>query len=359
MTTGPDRQHSPLDQALSLAVPNGNKPLAVPNGNGVPAPRDPTLRIPATPGSPVATAGPAATPFSGLGPRPRDDRPPVPAATPEGIISIRNVTKRFGSHTVLQDVSFDVPRGRTTAVMGPSGTGKSVLLKVIIGLLHPEQGQILVDGEPIVGVRAKDVFRIRRKFGVLFQDGALFGSMPLYDNIAFPLREHTRKTEREVRATVLQKAELVGLVAHLHKLPGEVSGGMRKRAGLARALVLDPEIILFDEPDSGLDPVRVAYLDDLVNTAQRETGATFFIITHNIESVMRTAHYMGLLFRSRLVAFESKERMVASDNPIVKQFLKGKAEGPIGMDEMADSDTPAPAAVGPEPTQTLAATARS
>jgi phospholipid/cholesterol/gamma-HCH transport system ATP-binding protein len=262
------------------------------------------------------------------------------AIQPQGIISIQGVTKRFGSHTVLQDISFEVPRGKTTAVLGPSGTGKSVLLKVIIGLLKPEAGQILVDGEPIVGVRERDVYRIRRKFGVLFQDGALFGSMSLYDNIAFPLREHTNQTEREIRATVLQKAELVGLVAHLHKLPGEVSGGMRKRAGLARALVLDPEIILFDEPDSGLDPVRVAYLDDLVNTAQRETGATFFIITHNIESVMRTAHYIGLLFRSRLVAFGPKDEMVANSNPIVQQFLSGRAEGPIGMDEMADADTP-------------------
>jgi phospholipid/cholesterol/gamma-HCH transport system ATP-binding protein len=258
----------------------------------------------------------------------------------DAIISIRGVTKRFGSHTVLQDVTFDVPRGKTTTIMGPSGTGKSVMLKVIIGLLKPETGQILVDGEPIVGVREKDVFRIRRKFGVLFQDGALFGSMSLFDNIAFPMREHTNKSEREVRAVVLQKAELVGLVDHLAKLPGEVSGGMRKRAGLARALVLEPEIILFDEPDSGLDPVRVAYLDDLVNTAQRETGATFFVITHNIQSVMRTADYMGLLFRSRLVAFGSKQDMTTSDDPIVQQFLGGQAEGPIGMDEMAEGDAP-------------------
>ncbi|HZU81151.1 MAG TPA: ATP-binding cassette domain-containing protein [Acidimicrobiales bacterium] len=258
----------------------------------------------------------------------------------DAIISIRGVTKSFGSHTVLRDVTFDVPRGKTTAIMGPSGTGKSVMLKVIIGLLKPEQGQILVDGEPIVGVREKDVFRIRRKFGVLFQDGALFGSMNLYDNIAFPLREHTSKTEREIRTIVLTKAELVGLVDHLAKLPGEVSGGMRKRAGLARALVLDPQIILFDEPDSGLDPVRVAYLDDLVNTAQHETGATFFVITHNIQSVMRTADYMGLLFRSRLVAFGSKADMTSSSLPIVQQFLAGKAEGPIGMDEMAESDSP-------------------
>jgi phospholipid/cholesterol/gamma-HCH transport system ATP-binding protein len=256
----------------------------------------------------------------------------------EAIISVRGVTKRFGDHTVLEDVSFDVPRGKTTAIMGPSGTGKSVMLKVIIGLLRPEAGQILVGGEPIVGVREKDVFRIRRKFGVLFQDGALFGSMSLYDNIAFPLREHTSKTEREIKPVVLQKAELVGLVDHLSKLPGEVSGGMRKRAGLARALVLEPQIILFDEPDSGLDPVRVAYLDDLVNTAQHETGATFFVITHNIQSVMRTADYMGLLFRSRLVAFDTKETMTASTDPIVRQFLSGRAAGPIGMDEMAESD---------------------
>jgi phospholipid/cholesterol/gamma-HCH transport system ATP-binding protein len=260
----------------------------------------------------------------------------------DAIISIREVTKSFGSHTVLQDVTFDVPRGKTTAIMGPSGTGKSVMLKVIIGLLKPENGQIYVDGEPIVGVREKDVFRIRRKFGVLFQDGALFGSMSLYDNIAFPLREHTSKSEREIRGIVLTKAELVGLVDHLAKLPGEVSGGMRKRAGLARALVLEPKIILFDEPDSGLDPVRVAYLDDLVNTAQHETGATFFIITHNIQSVMRTADYMGLLFRSRLVAFGSKADMTSSSEAIVQQFLAGKAEGPIGMDEMAESDTQTP-----------------
>jgi len=257
----------------------------------------------------------------------------------DAIISVRGISKSFGSHTVLNDVTFDVPRGKTTAIMGPSGTGKSVMLKVIIALLKPETGQIYVDGEPIVGVREKDVFRIRRKFGVLFQDGALFGSMSLYDNIAFPLREHTNKTEKEIRGVVLTKAELVGLVAHLSKLPGEVSGGMRKRAGLARALVLEPKIILFDEPDSGLDPVRVAYLDDLVNTAQHETGATFFIITHNIESVMRTADYMGILFRSRLVAFGSKPDMCASTDPIVHQFLRGQAEGPIGMDEMAESDS--------------------
>src|SRR4029077_8754532 len=256
----------------------------------------------------------------------------------EPIISLRGVTKSFGSHTVLQDITFDVPKGRITAILGPSGTGKSVLLKNIIGLLRPEHGEIWVDGENIVGMKEKDLYRIRRKFGVLFQDGALFGSLNLYDNIAFPLREHTRKSEKEIREIVMDKAGLVGLLDHMKKFPGEVSGGMKKRAGLARALSLDPEIVLFDEPDSGLDPVRVAYLDELVVKTQAETGATFFIITHNIPSTMRTADYMGVLFRSGLVKCASKDEMMSTDNKIIRQFLAGRAKGPIGMDEMSDDD---------------------
>jgi phospholipid/cholesterol/gamma-HCH transport system ATP-binding protein len=256
----------------------------------------------------------------------------------EPIISLRGVTKRFGSHTVLEDISFDVPKGRITAILGPSGTGKSVLLKNIIGLLRPEAGEIWVEGENIVGMSEKDLYRVRRKFGVLFQDGALFGSMNLFDNIAFPLREHTKKSEKEIKEIVTEKSGLVGLLDHLKKVPGEVSGGMKKRAGLARALVLDPDIVLFDEPDSGLDPVRVAYLDELVVNVQRETSATFFIITHNIPSVMRTAEYMGILFRSGLVKFGSKDEMKTTDNKIIRQFLAGRAKGPIGMDEMAQDD---------------------
>ena len=255
----------------------------------------------------------------------------------DAVIALRHVTKRFGNHTVLKDLTFDIPRGKISAVLGPSGTGKSVLLKNIIGLLRPEEGQIYVDGEPIVGIRHKDMLRIRRKFGVLFQDGALFGSMDIFDNIAFPLREHTKRSEREIKAIVLEKAEMVGMVAHLKKLPGEISGGMRKRAGLARALVLDPEIVFFDEPDSGLDPVRVAYLDELVKSVQQETGCTFFIITHNIDSVKRTADYIGMLYRSSLVRFGPAQDMFNSDRTLVKQFLAGSNVGPIGMDEMVDA----------------------
>lgn len=257
----------------------------------------------------------------------------------EPIIQLRDVTKSFGSHTVLEDISFDIPRGRVSAIMGPSGTGKSVLLKNIIGLLRPDRGEIWIDGEETVRMRERDLYRVRRKFGVLFQDGALFGSLDLYDNIAFPLREHTRKSEGEIRRITMEKASLVGLVDHLRKFPGEVSGGMKKRAGLARALALDPEIVFFDEPDSGLDPVRVAYLDELVRKIQEETHATFIIITHNIPSVMRTADYIAVLFRSGLVRFASTQDMITCDDEIIRQFMAGKAGGPIGMDELAESRT--------------------
>ena len=257
----------------------------------------------------------------------------------EPIIQLRDVTKSFGPHTVLEDISFDIPRGKVSAIMGPSGTGKSVLLKNIIGLLRPDRGEIWIDGEETVRMRERDLYRVRRKFGVLFQDGALFGSLNLYDNIAFPLREHTRKSEGEIRRITMEKASLVGLVDHLRKFPGEVSGGMKKRAGLARALALDPEIVFFDEPDSGLDPVRVAYLDELVRKIQEETHATFIIITHNIPSVMRTADYIAVLFRSGLVRFASTQDMITCDDEIIRQFMAGKAGGPIGMDELAESRT--------------------
>ncbi len=253
----------------------------------------------------------------------------------DAVISLRGVTKSFGSHSVLRDISFDVPRGQITAVMGPSGTGKSVLLKNIIGLLRPDSGEIWVEGEETVAMGERDLYRVRRKFGVLFQDGALFGSMTMFDNMAFPLREHTRKSEKEIRQIVLDKADMVGMLDHMKKFPGEVSGGMKKRAGLARALAMDPEIILFDEPDSGLDPVRVSYLDELVKKIQEETGATFVIITHNIASVMRVADYIAVLYRAELVKFASKEEMRTTDDEIIRQFLAGRALGPIGMDELA------------------------
>ena len=257
---------------------------------------------------------------------------------PEAAISVQDVTKRFGEHTVLEGVTFDIPRGQTSAVLGPSGTGKSVLLNVIIGLMRPEQGQVYIDDEPIVGISHRDILRIRHKFGVMFQDGALFGSMDVYDNIAFPMREHTKKSESEIGRVVRDKAEMLGIARHLHKMPADISGGMRKRAGLARALALNPEIVFFDEPDSGLDPVRVAHLDSMIRRVQYETGCTFFVITHNVESVRRTADYVGMLFRSHLVGFGPAKQMLESQRPLLKQFFAGSEHGPIGMDELTDAD---------------------
>src|SRR6266540_1548247 len=166
-------------------------------------------------------------------------------------ISIRGLTKSFGSQTVLEDITCDIPKGKISLMLGPFGTGKSVFLKNIMGLLKPEEGEIWIGDKNVPALPHRELYEVRRKFGVLFQDGALFGSMSVYDNTAFPLREHTKKGEKEIKDIVMEKLEMVGLVGAESKLPGEISGGMKKRAGLARALVLDPEIIMFDEPDSG------------------------------------------------------------------------------------------------------------
>ncbi|HEY3736683.1 MAG TPA: ATP-binding cassette domain-containing protein, partial [Jatrophihabitans sp.] len=215
-------------------------------------------------------------------------------------------------------------------------TGKSVFLKSLIGLLKPDDGSIFVNGIDIADCSQRALYETRKLFGVLFQDGALFGSMTLYDNVAFPLREHTRKSEREIRSIVLEKMEMVGLGGAQKKLPGEISGGMRKRAGLARALVLDPQIILVDEPDSGLDPVRTAYISQLFVDINAVTDATFLIVTHNINLARTVPDNLGMLFCKELVTFGPREVLLTSDDPVVKQFLNGRMNGPIGMSEEKD-----------------------
>ncbi len=254
-------------------------------------------------------------------------------------IQVEGLTKSFGSQVIWEDVSLDLPAGEVSVLLGPSGTGKSVFLKSLIGLLRPERGKIVIDGTNIIESSAKELYDIRKLFGVMFQDGALFGSMNLYDNTAFPLREHTKKKETEIRDIVMEKLSVVGLDGDEKKFPGEISGGMRKRAGLARSLVLDPQIILCDEPDSGLDPVRTAYLSQLLIDINAQIDATILIVTHNINIARTVPDNMGMLFRRHLVMFGPREVLLTSDEPVVRQFLNGRRIGPIGMSEEKDEAT--------------------
>ncbi|MGH2698480.1 MAG: ABC transporter ATP-binding protein [Actinomycetota bacterium] len=258
------------------------------------------------------------------------------SSEPDVEISIRELTKSFGPQTVLEDITFDVPKGKVTVLLGPSGTGKSVFLKHLVGLLKPDRGEIWIDDKNVPALSEKELYKVRRKFGVLFQDGALFGSMNVYDNVAFPLREHTKKRESEIKDIVEEKLTMVGLIGAEKKLPGEISGGMKKRAGLARGLVLDPEIVLFDEPDSGLDPVRTAFLNELIIDLNRQLEATFMVVTHDISTAKRVSDYIGMLYRRNLVRFGPAHEMFESEIPVVRQFLAGDTEGPIGMSEEKD-----------------------
>lgn len=253
-----------------------------------------------------------------------------------GTVEVTGLTKSFGSQNIWSDVTLTLPQGEITALLGPSGTGKSVFLKSLMGLLRPEAGVCLVDGVDMVKARESQRQELRKRFGVLFQDGALFGSMSVFDNVAFPLRAHTKKRESEIKQITNDKLDLVGLMGQEHKLPGEISGGMRKRAGLARSLVTEPSIILCDEPDSGLDPVRTANLAQLLVDVNAATDATMLVVTHNIELARTLPDNLGMLYRRRLVMYGPREEFLLTDHPVVSQFMSGDPIGPIGMSEETD-----------------------
>src|ERR1700730_7246051 len=254
-----------------------------------------------------------------------------PSGEPDAIEFV-DVHKAFGSNHVLRGLNMSLPENKISMILGPSGTGKSVCIKHIVGLLYPDSGDVIVHGESIPALRDAELFETRKKFGVLFQDGALFGSLNLYDNVAFPLRQHTEKGEDEIGEIVDRRMREVGLGGEGAKMPNQLSGGMRKRAGFARSLVLDPEIVLFDEPDSGLDPVRTALLCELIKEIHAENGGCYVVITHDIMSARRVAEHISVLWKGRIVESGPAEELFASEIPFVRQFLSGESAGPLGMD---------------------------
>jgi phospholipid/cholesterol/gamma-HCH transport system ATP-binding protein len=250
----------------------------------------------------------------------------------EDAIEIIDLVKQFGRTRILNGLNLGLPDNQISMVLGPSGTGKSVLIKHIVGLLYPDAGDVLVHGESVPNMTDDELFEMRKKFGLLFQDGALFGSMNVYDNTAFPLRQHTDKSEEEIGEIVNRRLPEVGLAEATQKMPNELSGGMRKRAGFARALVLDPAIVMFDEPDSGLDPVRTALLCELIREIHEENGGCYLVISHDLGTARRIADFLAVLWKGRIVESGPANQLFDSDNEFVSQFLNAETEGPLAMD---------------------------
>lgn len=252
---------------------------------------------------------------------------PAAAAAPP-IIQIVDLHKSFGDHQVLTGINVEVPPGSTLVILGGSGSGKTVLMKHMIGLLKPDSGQVIVDGEDIVPFGPEALERVRRKFGMVFQAAALFDSMNVYENVSFPLREHRKElSEEEMRALVKEKLSIVGLKDVEHKFPADLSGGMRKRAGLARALALEPAILLADEPSTGLDPVTSGEIDRLLVALRDRTGATLIVVTHNIPSARVIGDELVFLDEGRIVAQGTAGMLDESDIPLVRRFMQAEGAG--------------------------------
>lgn len=245
------------------------------------------------------------------------------------MIQIRSLTKTFKSQRVLDDLTMDIPEGKITVVIGPSGTGKSVLLKHILGLIKPDSGSILIGGSDIAAMNEVQLNEVRQQFGVCFQDAALFDSMNVGENVGFPFTMHTDYTKDKISQEVAALLAEVGLSGIEAKLPSQISGGMRKRVGLARALAMRPKFILFDEPTTGLDPVMSNAINMLIRHVQERTSATSLVISHDIEGAYSIADYMAMLYRGRIVFDGTPDDFRNADDPLVTQFTHGWVEGPI------------------------------
>jgi phospholipid/cholesterol/gamma-HCH transport system ATP-binding protein len=255
---------------------------------------------------------------------------------PEVAIQVLDVTKKFGERTVLDAIRLDVIRGETLVILGGSGSGKSTLLRLMIGNVKPDGGDILSLGHSICEMTSLELTNYRKSIGVLFQSGALYNSMTVGENVALPLREHTDLPEETMEIMVKIKLEQVGLRKHADRLPAELSGGMKKRAGLARAIALDPQILFYDEPSAGLDPVTSHEIDILINDLNKKLGVTSVVVTHEMDSAFRIADRMVLLDRGKFIVSGTPEEMEASTDPLVRQFVHGLIDGPLTERRKAD-----------------------
>lgn len=250
------------------------------------------------------------------------------------LIELKNVHKRFGRLVVLDGVSLEVERGKNLVILGASGSGKSVLLKHIVGLLKPDRGEVWFDGQRIDELGERDLGPVRRRIGYLFQQGALFDSLTNAQNIAFPLIEHTKMDRREVDAAVREKLKLIGLPDIGAKMPGQLSGGQRKRVALARAIAMEPEVLLYDEPTTGLDPIRSDVINELILKLQREINVTSVVVTHDMHSALKVADRVVMLHEGKLIFDGTPDEVRATGNEIVSRFVAGEA----GEEELATLD---------------------
>ncbi len=247
------------------------------------------------------------------------------------MIIFKDLHKRFGDREILKGIDLHIKEGKTTVILGVSGVGKSTIIKHIVGLLQPDAGSILIDGKEVVGCSEKQMRHIRRDVGFLFQSGALFDSMDVYENVAFGLREHTDLNEEQIRQKVYEKLSMVGLKPkEIQRLyPHELSGGMRKRVGLARTIALEPKVILYDEPTSGLDPITSDYISQMIIDLQEELGVTSILISHDIKESFKAGDYFAMLHDGKIVSYGDADTIRSSSHPAVRQFLEGSSEGPI------------------------------
>jgi len=247
----------------------------------------------------------------------------------DNIIEVRGLSFSQGDRVIFDDIDMDIPRGQITAIMGPSGTGKTTLMRLITGQIKPDSGTIMVDGENISALQRSDLYRVRRKMGMLFQSGALFTDRTVYENVAFPLREHTNFTETMIRDLVLMKLQAVGLRGARDMFPSELSGGMTRRAALARTIALDPEMVIYDEPFAGQDPIGMGVLLQLIKLLNTALGLTSIVVSHDIHETASIADKLYVLSQGKVIGVGAPDKLMNSESPMVTQFMKGEPDGPV------------------------------